>query len=640
MQSRQGQPAGAFGLRADTSVAGWVDLRQCGREASGVATADPDGVLRLGGQGWALAARGRFAAVCRDGDVVCAAAGTPRFDAPVALRAAAEQGAAAAWIALYREAGPDFVRRARGAWSVIVVDLERRAAVAAVDRFAVRPLCYRFADGLLAFATRADEVPGAGEAIDWQSVYDYVYPHIVPAPRPIFDGVSRLDAAHRLAAGGAGVQVERHWQPRFAPREVPFGERKEAFLSALAAAVSDRLGDEAVGCYLSGGTDSSTVAGMVTRVTGKPARTFSIGFDADGYDEMHYARVAARHFGAEHREYYVTPQDLVELIPVVAAFYDQPIGNLSALPAYYCAREARREGITRMLAGDGGDELFGGNSRYAADRIFTAYERIPGFVRSALIEPLALGLPLRSVPLARKAARYVEIARMPVPDRMQLHNLLTRIGPGQVFTPDFLARVDTGEPRQRELATWAATPEGATLDRTLAWEWKYVLADNDLPKVVGTATLGGVDVAFPMLDERLVDFSLTLPPALKVRGHRLRYFFKKALEGFLPDEVITKKKHGFGLPFGVWMLRTPALREVAHEAVEALERRGVIRPGLRNDLFDRKVAEHAGYYGEMIWVLMMLELWLGGRRAGSAPSPGTVPPARHAQPAYAGGRDG
>ncbi len=255
------------------------------------------------------------------------------------------------------------------------------------------------------------------------------------------------------------------------------------FLSALTDAVSDQLPGESIGCYLSGGTDSSTVAGMVTQVTGRPVKTFSIGFDAAGYDEMEYARIAARRFGTDHTEYYITPADLVERIPYVASSFDQPFGNSSALPAFFCAKLAHDAGVTRMLAGDGGDELFGGNSRYATDKLFTAYEHVPDVLKRSLIEPLALGLPLSSVPLLRKGARYVEIAGLPVPGRMQLYNLLTRMGPANVFTPEFLAQIDTHEPHRRELATYAAILPAATLNRTLAYEWKYILADNDLPKV-------------------------------------------------------------------------------------------------------------------------------------------------------------
>ena len=286
-----------------------------------------------------------------------------------------------------------------------------------------------------------------------------------------------------------------------------------------------------------------------------------------------------RHFGTDHHEYYITPDDLVERIPRVAASFDQPFGNSSALPAYFCARLAHDDGVTRMLAGDGGDELFGGNSRYAPTSCSPPTSVCPASLKRSLIEPLALGLPLRAVPLLRKGARYVEIARMPVPGRMQLYNLLTRMGPASVFTPEFLAAG-----RRRANRTGASSRpmtrrhRPSTLNRMLAYDWKYILADNDLPKVTGTATLGGVDVGFPLLDDRLLDFSLGLPPELKVRGRKLRYFFKEALRGFLPDEIIAKKKHGFGLPFGVWLMRDPALRDFALASINALAARGIIQP--------------------------------------------------------------
>jgi asparagine synthase (glutamine-hydrolysing) len=615
----RGDAAVAVTLRVTDTLAGWVDLRHSGEAAeAGPSEIGGSGVSTLSGSGFSVAACGRFSSLRQEGALVCAAVGSPRFDPGAA---AAQHGAAAGWFALYRDFGPEMFARAHGAWSVVIIDLARRQVVAGVDRFAMRPLCLRFDDGILGFASRADEVPGQSDAIDAQALFNYVYHHVIPAPRTIFKDVSRLDAAHCLVASAERIRVERHWQPQFAPQDVPFAERREAFLSALSAAVSDQLAGESIGCYLSGGTDSSTVTGMVSRITGKPVKTFSIGFDAAGYDEMRYARIAARAFGADHHEYYVTPDDLVARIPDVAAFYDQPFGNSSALPAYFCAKHAHDDGVSRMLAGDGGDELFGGNSRYATDKLFTAYEGVPDVLKRSLIEPIALGLPLRSLPLARKGARYVEIARLPVPGRLQLHNLLMRMGPATVFTPEFLAEIDVDEPHRCELATYAATPAAATLDRTLAFEWKYVLADNDLPKVVGTASLGGVDVGFPFLDDRLLDFSLSLPCDLKVRGRKLRYFFKEALRGFLPDEIVAKKKHGFGLPFGVWLMQTPALRDIADDAIEVLERRGIIRAGLRRELFNKRIGEHAGYYGEMIWVLMMLERWLGRPSRRPDPSP-------------------
>ena len=266
--------------------------------------------------------------------------------------------------------------------------------------------------------------------LDPQALYDYLYFHMIPAPRTVFKDIFRLPAGHYALFENGQLTVAPWWKPHFnEDRRAPFDELKAEFRQILLDAVTDRLDDGTTGCFLSGGTDSSTVAGLLREVTGQPARAFSIGFEAAGYDEMEYARLAARHFGAEHHEYYVTPDDLVRSIPEVAASYDQPFGNSSVVPAFYCAKAAREAGITRILAGDGGDELFGGNTRYAKQRVFGAYEQIPGILRRGLLEPLLTGIALPGkIPGIKKAVSYVEQASVPMPDRMQMYNLLGRLG--------------------------------------------------------------------------------------------------------------------------------------------------------------------------------------------------------------------
>ena len=172
---------------------------------------------------------------------------------------------------------------------------------------------------------------------------------------------------------------------------------------------------------------------------------------------MEYARIAARHFHAEHHEYYVTPDDLLQSIPMIAAAYDQPFGNSSVVPAYYCARMAKEAGIEHMLAGDGGDELFGGNTRYAWQRVFSFYEHIPEPLRRSVLEPSLLGWPmLARIPVVKKAVGYVDQARVPLPDRLQRYNLLTRIGLAEILTPEFLAAVDTEEPLRQQQRVYGA----------------------------------------------------------------------------------------------------------------------------------------------------------------------------------------
>ena len=392
-----------------------------------------------------------------------------------------------------------------------------------------------------------------------------------------------------------------------------FDELKTEFRDLLAVAVGEQTQGDKAACFLSGGTDSSTVAGMVSLATGQVAATYSIGFDAQGYDEMEFARLASRHFKTEHHEYYVTPDDLVRGIPSVAASCDQPFGNSSLLPAYYCAKMARDDGVDRMLAGDGGDELFGGNSRYAKQRVFGWYQYVPGLVRSTVMEPLLKTRAANSFVLTRKAGSYVEQAGSPMPDRLQLYNLVMRLGFDDVLTPQMLARVDTTAPLQLQREIWNSVSDCTDLNKELAFDWRFTLADSDLPKVRYATELAGVSVGFPMLDSRLLDFSLKLPTEYKLKNLTLRWFFKEALRGFLPDEIIAKKKQGFGLPFGVWANNTPSLQAMAKTSLHNLADRGIVRRAFIQTLLTERLPEHPGYFGEMVWILMMLEQWLAAK---------------------------
>jgi asparagine synthase (glutamine-hydrolysing) len=437
---------------------------------------------------------------------------------------------------------------------------------------------------------------------------------MIPTPRTVFRGISRIPPAYFVEANAHELRSAPHWAPRFDERAAEQIDTLEAeFLDLVSAAVKREANGRRVGCFLSGGTDSSTVTGMLRKHTGAAPMAYSIGFEAQGYDEMSYARIAAQHFGADHQTYYITPADLVESIPKVALHYDQPFGNASALPAYYCARLAASQGIERMLAGDGGDELFGGNTRYAKQRVFEIYHALPKGLRHGVIEPAMLGNGLLDrIPLVRKGVSYVRQARLEMPERLETYNLLLRLGTRDVLTPGFLAAVDASLPLQQQRDVYTATPTGL-INAMLAYDWKYTLADNDLPKVCGTAALAGIEVGFPLLADDLVDFSLRLPATLKVRGLTLRYFFKRALRNFLPEAILRKSKHGFGLPFGPWLLTDRRLFAQASESLSDLADRGVVLRSFVDQLLATRVREVPGYYGVMVWVLMMLEQWLRQR---------------------------
>ncbi|MHB8494214.1 MAG: asparagine synthetase B family protein [Casimicrobiaceae bacterium] len=533
------------------------------------------------------------------------------FTDPDLARIAADLGHESAWRAGFERHGVDVVRGVEGDFAIFLEDARGRR-FAAVDRFAIHPLCYRMGRDGLGVAERADALAAKDADFDPQAIFDYLYFHVIPAPRTIFENVARLRAGHYALEENGKLTVTRWWNPVFV-EDAPahFDELRDEFNRLLRGSVARLLGKQHVGCFLSGGTDSSTVTGIVTELTGQPACTYSIGFDAAGYDEMEYARIAARHFGTDHHEYYVTADDIVRSIGALVASYDQPFGNSSVLPSYYCARMAREGGVELMLAGDGGDELFGGNSRYARQRIFEAYGHVPSLLRRSVLEPLLADSPaIERAPVFGKAASYVRQARVPMPDRLQMYNLLLRLGLSDVLQPEFVGRIDPSDPARQQREVYDDSSAGSLINRMLAYDWKYTLADNDLPKVMGATTQAGVPVAFPLLDDSLVDFSLRLPPRFKLKGGILRWFFKEALHGFLPDAILAKKKHGFGLPFGVWVNQHRGLRELALDSIQALGARGIVRPAFLDRLTREYLPQHPGYYGELVWILMALERWM------------------------------
>ncbi|WIT11337.1 asparagine synthase C-terminal domain-containing protein [Paucibacter sediminis] len=537
--------------------------------------------------------------------------GQPRFDTADMRRLAAERGPASAWMHLLQQAPQQALARVGGDFA-LATDLPSGESVMAVDRFAIHTLCYRVVNGQLRWAMDAKQLADADTPLDPQAIFDYLYFHCIPSPRTIYRGIYRVPPGHLAIFRQGQLTLQPYWRAAFEERApTSLAVHKAQFMELLSEAVRQQLDGSQAACFLSGGTDSSSVAGMLARHAGKDTLAYSIGFDAEGYDEMAYAKLAAQHFGVQHRAYYVTPADLVEGIPEMARHLDQPFGNSSVLPAYYCAKLAKAEGVSKLLAGDGGDELYGGNARYATQRLFGFYGRVPGAMRRWLIEPMVGNAVLAQVPLIRKGGSYVRQAKQPMPDRLQNYNLIMRVGPEQVLTPGLLQQLDTSLPLAHQRQAWeSAQAPCSELNRELAFDWRYTLGESDLPKVRAATALAGLNVGFPMLDQALLDFSLHLPSDYKLRGNKLRWFFKEALKDFLPHEIISKRKQGFGLPFGVWTTRDPALQKLARRSLEALVQRGLVRGDYVHTLLDEQLPAYPGYYGEMVWILMMLEQWL------------------------------
>jgi asparagine synthase (glutamine-hydrolysing) len=539
----------------------------------------------------------------------------------------ADRSDAAAKIhAAYLGEGRNFLRRLEGPFALAIIDETANRTLLAIDRMGVERMTWAVAGGALAFGSSAEQVarfPAVNASIRTQALYDFLMLHMVPAPHTIYEGVYKLRPATAIAFENGRHEVFAYWTPTFEERrETPFEALRAQLHDALDAAVRDRRPDASTGAFLSGGLDSSTVAGKLAGATTAPARTFSIGFGVDAYDELKYADIATRRFGFDAFQYHVTPEDIITAFPLIAGAYDEPFGNSSAVPTYFCALRARERGITRLMAGDGGDEIFGGNERYSRHQVFDMYFKAPAAIRRGVLEPLAGILPGEGgfKPLA-KLRSYIEQARIPLPERLESWNFIYREG-GSMLEPEFAASIDPRAPFGVMREVYSAAPCKSTLNKMMYYDWYYTLADSDLRKVNTMCALAGVEVTYPMLDTRVVELANRVTPAQKMRRLELRSFYKEAMRGFLPDEILNKTKHGFGLPFGVWLQSHARLRDMIYTHLTDLKARRIVRADFLDRLITAQRAADASYYGYAIWDLAMLEAWLKAHAPGARNDPG------------------
>lgn len=443
-----------------------------------------------------------------------------------------------------------------------------------------------------------------------QAIYNYVYFHCIPAPDTIYQQVFKLDPAYLIAVTPSAINSGTLlYCPDFKASPEPATKLQQQCLQQLDSAVQQSQEPDC-GAFLSGGLDSSTVAGMLAKHQ-QPAYTYSIGFKAKGYDETAYALITAGHFDTHHQVHYLTPEQAADAFVKVAQYFDEPFGNSSAMAAYFCAKFAKEDGRTLLLAGDGGDELFAGNSRYAKQKLFEVFANSPSLFQ-ATARALFVKTPLAKLPGFKKVASYIRQADEKLPLRLQSYNFINQFGSNAIFTESFLAEVDTRKPEQLLKQRYQQCLSHDPVDKMLFLDWKFTLANNDLVKVSKMCELAGIEVRYPLLNKCLVDFSCGVPAGIKLPGQKLRDFYKKTCKGFLADETISKEKHGFGLPFGVWLTDNPQLKKLALDALNAFRQRDIVKTSLIDAAIEAHTNSHASYYGELIWILVVLELWLQG----------------------------
>jgi len=515
--------------------------------------------------------------------------------------------------------GAEGLARVNGQFAFMQWDALKGRLVAATDRFRILPLVY-YEDGdrliVAADARIALACPNVDTRLDPQAVYDFVAMSIIPSPETVYRRIRKLPARQVLEYEGGRFSVRPYTRLEF-PEDITASRaeaaesvREEIFRAVDRRRLADSQAD-AVGAFLSGGLDSSTVVGMLTRRGDRPVKAFSIGFGEPRFDELEYARLAARHFGAEHHVYVVTASDTLAALDEILDQYDEPFGNSSAVPVYWCARLARQAGMTVLYGGDGGDEIFAGNPHYLANRHFEIYHSIPRWLRRRAIEPFVLGCPFGDrIGLIRKGRSYIRRAHTPNPERLAGYEFLEATAPTTVFRPDFLSMIDPGHPMQVRRDRYNEAGPCSELNHILCQDLALVVSDNDLRKVTEMSARAGVRVVYPMLDPLVVGLAGRIPASWNIHRFKLRALYKEAMKGFLPDEIISKEKKGFGLPVGVWLKQEGPLGHRLCEAFAGADSLRIFREGYLKDLLRLMREDAPNYYGAIAWVVMMLLEWL------------------------------
>lgn len=555
-----------------------------------------------------------------EGGITTLLLGLPDWKDASLAEVAKTRSPAAALATAYRRYGRDLLPLLQGSFALAIIDKD--SALLAIDRAGVHTLSYAVQDSCLVFATHSGAVaehPRVQRSIDPQAIYNYFYFHHIPSPGTVYQNIEKLLPAQYIRFSAGQIEKGFYWSFPFRDGEYEsFEAYAGQFRKLLNESVSSAARGGPLGAFLSGGTDSSTICGILSETGNKAVESYSIGYAAEEFDEMEYARIAARRFNCNPHEYYLQADDVLAAIPLITAHYDEPFGNDSAVPVYFCAKQAAEDGIKVMLAGDGGDEIFGGNVRYAKQKIFEYYGRVPSFIRKGLVEPLLFLLPGSDrIALLRKARSYINQANIPLPERMESYNFLYRQALEDVFEPGFISMVNPCLTDEWLRDVYFRTASDDPVNRMMHLDMKFTLADNDLRKVSGMCEVAGIEARYPLLDDRIIEFSGELPSDYKVKGQQLRWFFKQALKGFLPDEIIQKSKHGFGLPFGMWSLSHAPLRDLVNDSLEQFSERGILKQKYIADLQRQHKEVHPTYFGKMVWVILMLEQWLQANTSGN-----------------------
>ena len=483
------------------------------------------------------------------------------------------------------------------------------------DHFGSLPLYWCRHGGFTAVATDLRlllDAPGVDRQPDLTAIYHYLNFACIPAPRTICRDIHRLEPGTRLQLDNGIPREERYYLPRYAADldgsdEMLAGDLRDRIVASVHAYRPDD--SQAWGCFLSGGTDSSSIVSILARQ--RPlVQTCSIGFEEAGYDELEFARIAGEACGAQPHLDKVDRARAMALLDDVLDAYDQPFGNASAIPTLACAQLGHERGFATMLGGDGGDEIFGGNERYAKDKVMESFYRLPSPLKAAA-RAVGRSLGGNGNFTLNRIRNFTHRASLPNPDRFYTDDSFASDYRDELLTEEFRRQVPPDASLQFMRDLYAQGEPAEPLHRIMRLDLLMAIAQNDLVKVHRACKHHGVAARFPYLDPLLVEHCGRLPARYKVRGTHKRYLFKQAMRDILPQAILRKPKQGFGLPTAVWMKDDPALKSLVREVLldDRARARGWINPDFVSRLLELHMA--GGWdHSAALWHLLVLEMWL------------------------------
>jgi asparagine synthase (glutamine-hydrolysing) len=525
---------------------------------------------------------------------------------------------------LYEEYGTGFVKKLRGMFAIGIYDKKNHRLVLARDHIGIKPLYYCLKPGNknLVFASEIKSIlkyPGIGREIDPEALDLFLTLEYIPAPFSIFKQIRKLPAGHILTYENQKLRIEKYWdvykavgQGSSENRPPDFNELKERFHVLLRESVKMRMtADVPLGAFLSGGIDSSSIVYAMAGLSQQKIKTFSIGFEEKSYSELKYSNIISEKFNTDHYTKNLQP-DIDELVLYLADFWDEPLGDFSNFPTYLVSKTAR-ERVTVVLSGDGGDEIFGGYEHYIA-------QKIARFVDFPLFRPLHK-LMAKTTYLfppselkkgfVNRIKRFSEGLQNSHIDRhFRWMIFLSNLQKRRLYSPDFLSG-DYLKPLNARIPFDGFFEHSGQFDginRDLYLDFKSYMVDNILVKVDRMSMAASLEARVPLLDYKMVEFAFSLPPQYKLGGSTTKWFFKKAMEGILPDEIIYRRKEGFSIPIKNW-LKT----ELKDLMLEYLSEKRVKEAGFFNySYIQRMVNEHLSNkqnHAHRLWSLILFHLW-------------------------------